>query len=333
MSAGVNVSIPGLRGTRQSVSLMGTEIKLVTVGLLGSHKAIHIDEAGENRELVQTLKTFLLEDNYSYDKAGSMGVIRRRTAHVNLSENLDHSHVGQYRGMIRKRYREDDSAIGEEPKPIWDEEWDLFLPLFRYDNPYLLKAIKEVRIELAKQQRFWIDGYDIALHERFPFYFYIEKTSISPQLKKTIKENINNPTISESLELINVLKTKELVKFFKLVAKNMFIGDHVKYFDMVDTILHEYKIDADARYTKFCYRLVQVSRALNMREVVSDEDYDLLRWFIENTNCKIDINNMSDYKVLGPPNVKKQIKYEDLILNQTEDKKINVEFGLPLDEF
>ena len=58
---GLSVSIPALRGTRVQINLMGRDTNVVTLGYLGTYKAIHIDEAAENRELVQNLKSFIYE--------------------------------------------------------------------------------------------------------------------------------------------------------------------------------------------------------------------------------------------------------------------------------
>jgi hypothetical protein len=128
-SNGLSISIPGLRGTKTSINLFGKDIRIITIGHLGVFHSIHIDEAGENPELVQNLKSFLLEDDYSYDKAGSTGMSNERTAHINLSQNLDYEHVGQYRGAIRKAYKDLNMTIGGIEKEEWAEEWDLFQPI------------------------------------------------------------------------------------------------------------------------------------------------------------------------------------------------------------
>ena len=86
-----------------AINLMGKEHKIVTTGYLGTYKSIHIDEAGENKELVQNLKTFLLEDNYSYDKAGATGIFNKRTAQANLTVQATCRRTGIGAGLRRSR--------------------------------------------------------------------------------------------------------------------------------------------------------------------------------------------------------------------------------------
>ena len=329
---GLSISVPALRGTRVTISLMGKEQKIVTTGYLGSYRSIHIDEAGENKELVKNLKTFLLEDNYSYDKAGASGIFNRRTAHINISENLDNNHVGQYRGAIRKTYKDENLKISDLEKEPWDENWDLHLPIFRYDNPYLRKVIKDKRIEYKLKQQFWIDGYDYALHERFPFYFYLVNEKDNGVLSQIIKENIKRSTISENLELMRVLRSDDIINLFK--SMNEFkesSDDEVEAFNKVDKILHNYGMSVDARMKNFFYSVIKLSRILNKRKEVDETDYDLLRWMIEKTNCKLDVTDTADYKIIGPPDVKKEEEIDKKIDDET--KELDGSFGLPGDEF
>jgi hypothetical protein len=55
-------------------------------------------------------------------------------AQVNISENINPEHLGKYRGGIKKAYKE----IEAPDKVVWDEMWDLELPLYKYENKYLL---------------------------------------------------------------------------------------------------------------------------------------------------------------------------------------------------
>lgn len=328
---GLSISIPGLRGTQHSVNLMGKENKIITHGYLGTFNTIHIDEAGENKELVQNLKTFLAEENYSYDKAGADGSFKTRTTHINLSENLDYKHLGQYIGQIRKGYRELNVKIGNEEKIEWDENWDLHLPLYKYDNPYLRKVIKEIREQFIHSQKFWIDGYDYALHERFPYYFYLTSKKHNEELIEVVKGNVSRGTIRENMELIKVLKTNSILEFFNSVKKYKDSAEDVKSFSMVEDILDNYGMNCDSRTREFYYTLVKVSRIINGRMDVNNEDYDLLKYIIENTNCKIDITDTKEYKINGPPDIEKERKKELEIEENT--KELNDDFGMPEDEF
>lgn len=328
---GLSCSIAGLRGTRHVISLMGKEQKIITAGQLGTFHTIHIDEAGENKELVKHLKTFLLEENYSYDKAGSEGIFRKRTAHVNVSENLDYAHLGQYRGSIKKAYKELNIKIGEEEMPEWDESWDLHLPIFKYDNLYLRKVIKEKRIEYQLKQIFWIDGYDYALHERFPFYFYLVNERNSNKLFQIIKGNVARETIEENLELIRALKNDSLDKFFNSLKKYVKSESDIDNFQKVDTILEQYGLHFDARMRIFYYNLVKMSRIINKRMEIIDMDLELLKWILENTNCKIDVSDTTNYNIIGPPDIEKSEELDKKIEDET--KEGDGMFGMPEDEF
>ena len=44
---GLSVSVAGMRGTKINISLMGKDVKVITLGHLGTFKSIHIDEASE----------------------------------------------------------------------------------------------------------------------------------------------------------------------------------------------------------------------------------------------------------------------------------------------
>ena len=328
---GLSISVPALRGTKQVITLMGKDQKIITVGYLGTFKSIHIDEAGENRDLIQNLKTFLLEDNYGYDKAGATGTFNKRTAQMSVSENLDYAHLGQYRGMIRKAYKELNIKIGDEERVEWNEDWDLHKPLFEYNNPYLRSVIKEKRTELQLSQKFWVDGYEWALHERFPFYFYLVNKKENLRLVQAVKGNVTRKTISENLQLIKVLKTDEVIKFFNLLKEYVESETDIKGFDKVDEILEQYGLEVDVRMKEFYYNLVKISRIVNMRKDLNETDYDLLRLFLEKTNCKLDVADTVDYNIQGPPNIQLE-KQKDLLIEE-QTQTVGDEFGLPQGEF
>jgi len=324
---GISISIAGLRGTRHVVNLMGKDHKIVTSGHLGSYHSIHIDEAGENKELVQNLKTFLLEDNYGYDKAGTMGITNKRIAQLNLSENLDYNHVGQYRGAIRKAYKELNITVDGQEKDEWNENWDLHLPLYKYNNPHLRKVIREKRDEYRLKQVFWIDGYDYALHERFPFYFYLVTEKENPLLMEVVKENFSKNTISENVELLKALRSEQLENFFKGIKEwhkehnNNHSTDHQAYME-IDKIISSYGLNYDSRMKAIYYQIVKASRLLNKRQQYEHEDFELIKWFIETTNRKIDVADMVGYKIEGPPDIKAEF-----------NKNIREEESEPLEEF
>ena len=44
-------------------------------------------------------------------------------------------------------------------------------------------------------------------------------------------------------------------------------------------------------------------RILNQRFTIEDDDYEILKWFIERTNCKVDVADIVNFKVEGPPDL------------------------------
>ena len=103
-------------------------------------------------------------------------------------------------------------------------------------------------------------------------------------------------------------------------------------FKEVDKILDEYGLKVDARMQTFYYTLVKLSRIINQRKELNEEDYDLLKWFIEKTNCKLDIIDTVNYNIKGPPDIKKEKKIELEI--EKETKQIGEsEFGIQSGEF
>jgi len=331
-SNGLSISIPALRGTKYTVNLMGREQKIVTVGYLGTFKNIHIDEAGENKELVQNLKTFALEDTYSYDKAGSDGTTHVRTTHINLSENVDHQHITIYNNSIRKAYKDESFIIEGEKKLPWNESWDLHLPLHLYNDPYLYKVIKDKREDLYKNKLFWIDGYDYALHERFPFYFYlVHEGAMSKDILDAVKLNtIKESSIIDNINLIRMLKTDSINKYVDECKQYINSDSDYEAFNKVDDLLKEYSIDADTRMKKFYYTILRISRIINKRLDINEQDFNLLKLFLEKTNCKLSVNSASDINVKGVSTT--QMKLTD---EQIEDKTIkpNEGFGSIEDDF
>jgi len=328
---GLSVSVPALRGTKQTISLMGKEQKIITMGYLGTFKSIHIDEAGENKSLIQNLKTFLLEENYGYDKAGATGVFNKRTTHINISENLDYHHIGQYRGSIRKAYKDGNLEIKEVEQESWDEDWDLHLPIYKYDNLYLKFIVNEKRKEFYQKHIWWIDGHEIPLHERFPFYFYLVNKNPDPELLLKIKENTSKKTVKDNLELIKVLKSKDIIRLFNSFKDYINSDSDIESFNKVDKILDDYGINVDVRMKEFYYMIIKISRISNMRTETNDEDYNLLKWFLEKMNCKIDVTEAKDYNIVGAPDIKKE---EKKLFNVEDTIKItDNQFGLPDGEF
>ena len=294
---GLSITVPSLRGCSDKVYVLNKEINISRIGLLGTYKSIQIDEVGENEELVQQLKIFLMESNYSNNVARADGATRKRMAHVNLSKNLNQEHLGQYRGSIKKMY-DALEQIENIARPKWDNKWDLFQPINCYeDNPYLKDCIRKQRDKYMQEQTWWIDGESLPLHDRFPFYFYVENDD-NQNLKEVVKENATKKKIEEITMLLKKLKNKDLENHFKILK--IFDKDVDKeVFNEVERILTEYKLTVDSRISDIYYMLIRLSMILNQREIPNKEDFDLLRYFLETTNRKVTTSEIEKYNIKG----------------------------------
>lgn len=325
-----DLSIPGLRGSKERQNILGKEQSLVTMGLLGSYRSIHIEEAADNKDLVQQLKGIALSTNYSYNKFGSDKISRIRTAHINLSENIKEEVISLYHGSIKKAYLNDSSIIQNYDRNRWNENWNLHLPLYEYlDNPYLLRIIREKRIEYLKKQMFWIDGYDLALHQRWPFYFYLVNSGDDERLKKIQKENIGRIRISEDYQLIRKLNNDNVFEYFKSLRKYE-KESNVDAFDKVVDILKSYGVVFDGRTFEFWCSVLKISRIANRRYKYEQVDYDLIRWFLEKIDRRLPISETDSYEIKSPPNLAKfESEYVELE-NKTQsisDDETQMTFG------
>jgi hypothetical protein len=59
-------------------------------------------------------------------------------------------------------------------------------------------------------------------------------------------------------------------------------------------------------------------------------DYNIVRWYLEKTNVKIDVTDTNDYKVQGPPDLLKTFEQQK---TEEESKSGDDIFGLPNGEF
>ena len=92
-----------------------------------------------------------------------------------------------------------------------------------------------------------------------------------------------------------------------------------------------YDVDIrNIRMMKFYYMVVNLSRILNKRKEVNDEDIHLLKLILENINCKVDVAVMTNYDVKGGGDITKLAITEKLI---EESKNSEDMFGIPEDDF
>jgi hypothetical protein len=317
-STGVSISVPSLRGTEVKLNLLGKDISDLSVGYLGIFKSITIDEAGQNEELVKDLKSFIFEMEYSFDKKGGKGVRYQRKAHLNLTSNLNIKFKTEYIKGVKQTYKDlPDEANPENtdvqlPKPPWDECWDLYLPLAEtgekyrirtdndYPNFYLIKAIDKKRTELMAEDKWWVDGLDLAVHDRFPLYFYLTSEKTNAMLREIVSKNTSRSPLRTNMEIVNALDSETIQNYIKDCKKFENSEEDIKAFLKVDDILDEMDIEGagyTVRLEGFYQMLVRASRMLNQRMNYIDDDFSLLRWILSTTNKKIDIDDLASYSI------------------------------------
>ncbi len=101
---------------------------------------------------------------------------------------------------------------------------------------------------------------------------------------------------------------------------------------IIDKIINSYGINSDARMNKFYYNLVNVSRIINKRKKMNEQDYQLLQYFLEKMNRKLDVLDTTSYDIEGPPD----IGLAQAVENKLEEATKVVEesgFGLPEGDF
>ena len=65
-------------------------------------------------------------------------------------------------------------------------------------------------------------------------------------------------------------------------------------------LLKDYNIPDSVRGTKFYVKILQVSKAINKRQYATEQDYHLVKWFVESTQRKLFVSETADYKIKGP---------------------------------
>jgi hypothetical protein len=329
-----SISIPRLQGTREKVLLFNKEIPYNSKGMLGEFYNIYIDEAGQNKELIENLKTYLQDDTYSYAKVGSTGVINKRTCHINIAGNIEEVHIGNYVGGIKKKYSEP-SQIGAMQKKPWDGTVNLFLPLSKYDDLYYYSAIKYKRDEFTQKNVYWMDGYEDALHQRFLLYFNISNDKTNQNLIGVVDKNSSDEKTEKNVTT-GRLYSHSIEKYFNDIRPYAEVKDDPEKFKRLSDMFDMLKIDrVDARVKIFWNRILKISRIANKRTEITEEDYKLVFWLIEATNRLLDVTDTDNYYLTPIDELiqehEKKMAAEKII--EITKKEGNEMFGLPEGEF
>ena len=189
-----------------------------------------------------------------------------------------------------------------------------------------------MREHYFKKKIWWIDGYDYAMHQRFPLYFFLVVEKDNPELTKVVQENVSRGTITENLSLIKALNSENLEGYFESLKDDMHkYGNDGEDFVKVDKILKEYGVYIDARTKEFYYNVLKCSKIINKRKVAIEQDYDIIRYFVEKSNVKLDIEDTNHFSIEGTTDLEKSKKdmqdIEDMMRDASEG------FSLPDGEF
>lgn len=308
MGNGVSTSIPGLRGSEKTIELFGMKKDIVTPGLLSSKHLLIIDEINQEPQLKVALKPFLADESYRYDKRGGQDTIKIRTAHVNITENLSIQHTRIYVNSIRKKYNElssvDLSSVipGSVDKPKWNERWDMFKPLISYIvNPWLLYCVNAEREHQKSQSIFWLDGCELAFHERFLFKCYLkDEKGFSTTDTMNDAMAFNQKAERNDNNLLAILTNNQISEYFDSIKKYKDIEyDNGVVLRKISLILNTYGISQSIRVKQFYFDVLTIIRMMNKRKNFTNSDFDVLIYFIENKDVAVDIADIIDFKIKG----------------------------------
>ena len=91
---------------------------------------------------------------------------------------------------------------------------------------------------------------------------------------------------------------KNIDNFFKhLNDKDIFLDK--QHFYKVDEIIDNYKLQVDSRIREIYYMILKLSMLLNKRTEPNNEDYDLIRYFLENINRRVLTSEIKKYELLS----------------------------------
>lgn len=324
------LSIARLQGTREKAMLFNKEIPYVSRGMLGEFSNIYIDEAGENKELIENLKSYLQDSDYSYSKTGSNNISPTRTAHINIAGNIDSDFIESYVNDIIRKYEFLPKIPGHTKLP-WDGTKNLFLPLPRYTDPYVYLVIKNKRNVLKQKDKYWMDGFDEALHQRFLFYFNIDNSKENDDLNTVVDKNC----VKHNIPSLNLLYSHSIEKYFRELKEFSLIEDSPEKFKELKKYFKLLGLESVVARTKIFWNIIlKISRIANKRREIISDDYKLVAWLMEATTRQLDILDTNKYELTPMEELENEKK---ILAERESDTKniidINDSIGLPEDEF
>ena len=297
-----SISIPKLRGTMETFNLFGKEHRFQYRGLFAEKDLIVIDELKENPDVKNNLKQYLLEVNFDYSKAGGSSQTHKRNCHVIATQNVDTRHLDKYCKDIKNLYKSDNIKLiedNDEPKKSWDPTEDLTLPLVVYKNVYLRYSIKKIRAEYERNEINWIDGSEMALKQRFFFYYFLGSDKTSKDLTMTIRANAMRDIISDNTEISKIMDPSLYRKYFESLEKYNKGTNDAEYFDKVDDMLDKYEKRQDARTKSMMYSLLKLIRIVDGRNYCTTKDLEIFQFILESLDNKVEIADTNEFKIHG----------------------------------
>jgi len=306
-----DISIASLRGTSTYVTIMGKTIAQKINGYLNSTKSIIINELSTNPDMKKSLKGYLFNPEYTFAKANGDGIQNTRNAQLIITENVNPEHKGKYINSVKKFYKSDECYLEDESiiKETWNNSWDLDLELsneFYDDKPHLRLALYIVRNEMMKAGKNWIDGDELASDDRFPFYFFIDVSKISSDMREVFNSNIKlankDKKVSRLVKSLYTTTIKEKIlcnkKYFDVDVENQ-----NEYITKLTNIIGKYNPSANQRYIEIFANIMKMLRVIDGRDYYVEEDIKIIQYLIENTKSKVEIYKTNAFEINGPKNI------------------------------
>lgn len=299
-----SISIPKLRGTMEKIRLFNQEFSYQYRGLLGEKDLIVIDELKEDPYLKDDLKSFMRSSHYDFSKQGGNAKSNERTTQMIITENINTAHLARYRKAIKDIYTGFSFKINEEDtKPAWDESWDLELPLYVYNNEYLKMAINQVRQNYEQNETNWIDGSELALKDRFIFYFFVEMEKDSKDFDNVIRENNERNANNYGVEdLKRQLKNDNIKQLFSKIKVSRTGVNEKEYYEKLVKLMKRYNKSLTPRIKSDYMTMLKVLRMIDNRKEYNDKDLNIIEYLMDNIDNKIDVVDTNDFKLKGYEN-------------------------------
>jgi len=313
-TSGISISLPSLRGSSKSNRDIKKGNKNIP-GLLTQYGMILIDEIDQNSDdIMSGLKPILLEPIYSNDKADGDKTIYTRTAHINITENVKLDHIGMMQGLIKKEYENlyNDPTIekdGSESEKF-SYDWDVFKQIETYTNLILKQAIINVRQKYNEKNSHFLDGRELAVHDRFPFWFVMKKTDdeeVINSRQDSVIDRMLNDREEESFVAVNKMLqqlTIDNINELFLKFKPFIIGNYTnktevrKKLKNIEKEYCKYKTTV-SRSIEVLSMILNCSRILNCRKDFSEIDYNYVRRFLYIRDRFVGYDEFNDMNNIG----------------------------------